>query len=105
MNLYKNILLILSICLLNLPLIAGNSIRMIPDETNACLKFEISRTNPEKFKIKLLSQKGKVLKRFSEQIDDMPKMISISWVDYPPGNYYVIMKSKKESIKLLFIKK
>lgn len=78
---------------------------MIPDETNAGLKFEISRTYPQKFRIKFLNQKGKVLKRFVENVDEMPKLISISWVDFPSGNYYVMMKSRKESIKLLFIKK
>lgn len=85
-------------------LFAGNEIRIIPDSTGSCAKFEISRSKKATFKVKFTTQKGQTLQKSVIVVDEKPQVISINWTMYNAGIYYIELKNKKEKVKLLFIK-
>lgn len=84
---------------------ADNSIRIIPDSTNQFARFEMSRTNTATYKITFTNEKGVALYKTTETITATPKIISIPWKDFSPGFYYMTAKNKRETVKLLFVKK
>ena len=84
---------------------ADNIIRIIPDSTNQFAMFEISRNHASQYKISFANEKGKVLHKSVAYIHDKPTIISISWKDFSPGFYYLTGSNKKETFKLLFVKK
>ena len=86
-------------------LFASNYIRMVPDSTNSYAMFEMSRTNTASYKITFANDKGVILYETVETIGSEPKIISIPWRDFSPGIYYLVAKNKRETVKLLFMKK
>lgn len=84
---------------------ADNKIRIIQDTTNQYAIFEMSRNNPSSYKISFADEKGNVLYKTVESITAVPKLISIPWKDFKPGFYHLTAKNRKETVRLLFIKK
>jgi len=84
---------------------ADNKIRIIPDSTNQFAMFEISRNHAAQYKITFANEKGTVLHKSVAYIHDKPTIISISWKDFNPGFYYLTGSNKRETFKLLFVKK
>jgi hypothetical protein len=52
-----------------------------------------------------MDEKETILYKKQESIDAEPTIISINWENVKPGFYYVLIKNKKEKVKLLFVKK
>jgi len=99
---------VLSSCLLlfvSLLSLADNAIKIIPDSSNNYIKIEFSRNHADTYQIILMDETGKVLYKSSTSVTSDAQIISIFWKDYKPGFYHVVLRSKKEKIKLLFIKK
>ena len=94
-------LLILFFCLKSY---ADNAIKIIPDSSNQYIKIEFSRNHAAIYQVILMDDTEKVLYKSSTTITPDAQIISIDWKDYKPGFYHVVLKSKKEKIKLLFIK-
>lgn len=84
---------------------ANNNIRVIPDSTNRFVQFEIMRSHRTKFKVRLVDQKGKILAKRKIYVDDKPLFVAFQWKGFPEGYYFIKLKSRKEKIKLMFIKK
>ncbi len=84
---------------------ADNKIRILQDTTNQYAIFEMSRNTASSYKISFADEKGNVLYRTVENITAAPKVISIPWKDFEPGFYHLAAKNKKETVRLLFIKK
>ncbi len=93
------------LCLLSFASLANNSIRIIPDSTNRYARFEMSRTHTANYNITFTNAQGKTLYKTTETISATPKIISIPWNDFSPGFYYMTAKNKRETVKLLFVKK
>ena len=85
--------------------LADNNIRILPDTTNKTIIIECSRNNTSTYEVKLLNEQDKVLYKSSVMITPEPTLVQIDWQHLAPGFYYVILKSKKEKIKLMCIKK
>lgn len=102
----KNFLYTTLLCLLfAIKASAHNSIRIIPDSTNNYAKFEMSRSHASVYKISFANEKGVVMYKTAERIDSIPKIISIPWKDFSPGFYFMTAKNKRETVKLMFVKK
>lgn len=90
--------------MLSLTSLAENAVKIIPDSSNQFIKIEFSRNHPATYQIILMDETEKVLYKSSTSVTPEAQIISIDWKDYKPGFYHVVLKSKKEKIKLLFIK-
>ncbi len=101
----KILLLILVFCGCIINANADNSVRIIPDSTNKFIQIEISRNHPSIYQVILMDEKETILYKKNESIDAEPTIISINWENVKPGFYYVLIKNKKEKVKLLFVKK
>ena len=99
-------ILILIISLLaSLGLRADNSVRILPDSTNKLIQIEISRHHASVYQVRLEDEKKNVFYKSSAKVESTPNIISIDWSFCKPGFYYVILENKKETVRLLFIKK
>ncbi len=101
----KNLILVLAFCGNLIIAKADNSVRIIPDSTNKFIQIEISRNHPSIYQVILMDEKETILYKKQESIDAEPTIISINWENVKPGFYYVLIKNKKEKVKLLFVKK
>lgn len=93
------------ICITSIQSFGQNSVRILPDSTGKFIKIEVARKHSSVYKIKLIDEKNHTLHVSSATIDSIPKVISIDWYSFKPGFYYAIIENKRETIKLLFIKK
>lgn len=99
--------LIVCFCLSCLPLhfyAQGNSVRILQDSSNHFAQFEISRVKKSVYTIQFTDQKGQVLDERKEEISETPKLLAFNWKGLQPGIYFVKLESKKEELKLMFIK-
>lgn len=99
--------LIMCFCLSCLPFrfyAQGNSVRILPDSSNQFVQFEISRVKKSVYTIQLTDQKGQVLIERKEEISETPKLVTFNWKGFQPGIYFIKLDSKKEELKLMFIK-
>ena len=105
MNLLNRFLFVLIFLCSSLFAFAGNDIRIIPDSTNRCAKFEISRTKKATFKLVFKNEKGTIIHKRKIIVEDKPQIISLDWSMYEAGIFFVELKKKSEKVKLMFIKK
>ncbi len=81
-----------------------NSISIVPDSTNQFAQVRMSRTHASQFKIAFQDSRGKVIYKMEQNIDSTPTLIRVPWQQYEKGTYYMVLKNKKEEIKLMFLK-
>lgn len=99
--------LIVCFCLCCLPFrfyAQGNSVRLLPDSSHHFAQFEISRIKKSIYTIQFTDQKGQVLDERKEEISEIPKLVSFNWKGLQAGIYFIKLDSKKEELKLMFIK-
>ncbi|HMN33114.1 MAG: hypothetical protein IT215_01040 [Chitinophagaceae bacterium] len=81
-----------------------NSISIVPDSTNQFAQILMSRAHASQYKIIFQDSRSKVFYKMVQNIDSTPTLIKVPWQQYEKGTYYMVLKNKKEEIKLMFLK-